>query len=193
LRRAKRGLVRRLGGCVYSSSFSSRKRSYSSFVNQSTSGFDQFIGYIYWWFKDIDTAIVHTERALQVAKELRDGRQQAETTRDVENNLAFYYAEKGVNKKEALSSVERSVADLAEDHKYYVNLMHTAGYVYLKFGTTEKEMDMAIKYFRLVLDIEPESQDTLIQHQEALIRKKEFKIQCEIKKETSKKKTPSLT
>jgi len=33
-------------------------------------------------------------------------------------------------------------------------------------------MDIAIKYFRLALDAEPEAQDTLTHLQEALIKKK---------------------
>lgn len=132
----------------------------------------QFVGGIYWLLKDIDSAIVHTERALQIAQALRNGRKQAETVRDIENNLAYYYAEKGINKDKALSLAERSIKDLAEDHKYYVNLTDTAGYVYLVFGTTREEMDIAIKYFRLALDAEPEAQDTLTHLQEALIKKK---------------------
>jgi len=48
----------------------------------------QFVGGIYWLLKDIDSAIVHTERALQIAQALRNGRKQAETMRDIENNLA---------------------------------------------------------------------------------------------------------
>lgn len=142
----------------------------------------QFIGYIYWWFKDTDTAIVHTERALQIAKTLHDGSQQAEIIRKLENNLAFYYAEKGINKDEALSLAERSVKDLAKDHEYYVNLMDTAGYVHLKFGTTAEEFTKAIDCFDLVLDTAPQTKDTLLHLQEAWMKKRELKKQAEVEK-----------
>lgn len=135
----------------------------------------QFVGYIYWWFKDIETAIVHTERALQIAQEMRDdGLQKAETMRKIENNLAFYYAGKGINKAKALSLAERSIKNLDEDYKYYVHLIDTAGYVYLKFGTTVEEMDIAISYFKLASEMEPETQGPLNHLQEALIKKKEL-------------------
>jgi tetratricopeptide (TPR) repeat protein len=134
----------------------------------------QFVGYIYWWFKDIETAIVHTERAVQIAQGMRNGVQKAETMRNIENNLAFYYAEKGINKVKALSLAERSLKDLTEDNKYYVHLMDTAGYVYLKFGTTAEEMDIAINYFKLAFEMEPKTQGALNHLQEALIKKKEL-------------------
>ena len=155
----------------------------------------RFLGYIYWWFEDIDTAIVQTERALQIAEVLRGGEPQAETMRTIENNLAFYYAEKGINKDRAVFLAEKSIRNLSEGHEHYVHLMDTAGYVFLKFGTTEEEMDIAIDCFRRVLDKAPETRDTLFHLQEALIKKKELRKQREEKAgiEVDKRKPPTLT
>ena len=128
----------------------------------------RFLGYVYWWFNDLDTAIIHTENALQLALEQKPGTESEEVISAIKNNLAFYCAEKGVNKDQALSYIEDSL-QTSPGHPFRLD---TKGYILLKFGTDKADLDEAIECFQKALEQEPEDEDILRHLQETLVKKK---------------------
>jgi len=135
----------------------------------------QLAGYVYWWFGDVDTAIVETEAALElVNSETTKGTAKIDELREIRNNLAFYYAEKGVRKDIAFSFVEDTLRNVSEGHKDYVSALDTAGYVYLRFASSETEIEKAVHYFDKVLKIDPKSKETTQHLMEAYAKRKEI-------------------
>ncbi|MCI0562038.1 MAG: hypothetical protein MN733_26420 [Nitrososphaera sp.] len=137
---------------------------------------EQFLGYVYWWFKDIDTAIIHAENALQAALNMPEPEPSTDgdSILRIKNNLAFYYAEKQINKDVAFSYVDEILARTSPADKLYLYYIDTAGTVYLKFATSEDEVDKAKAYFLQVLEHEPKSEHTIEHLTEAFEKKKSF-------------------
>jgi tetratricopeptide (TPR) repeat protein len=137
---------------------------------------ERFLGYVYWWFKDVDTAIVHTEIALQLAlNSEQDLKKDPSLGYKIKNNLAFYYALTQSNREKAFSYVGELLANTSpadDNHVYYID---TAGAVYLKFAASEEDVDKAIQYFLQVLELEPQSKHTQAHLIEAYEKKKSFK------------------
>ncbi|MGH8602796.1 MAG: hypothetical protein ACREXR_08520 [Gammaproteobacteria bacterium] len=135
----------------------------------------QLAGYVYWWFRDVDTAIVETETALEIAKdEGRKGRGKKEELYEIQNNLAFYYAEKGIKKEIALALVEDTLHNISEGHKDYEMAQDTAGYVYLRFASSEAEIQKAVEHFDAALRINPKSKEATQHLIEAYEKRKEI-------------------
>jgi tetratricopeptide (TPR) repeat protein len=132
------------------------------------------LGYVYGWFGDFDTAITHTEHALRLVSVWPDGDAKHLVLGKIYNALAYYYAEKGINKTEAFSyiakcfeepfvRVERKAADI-----------DTRGFVSLRFGSSEDEIDSAIRDFNEVLKMEPDNRLPVEHLIEAYKKKKEL-------------------
>lgn len=134
---------------------------------------ERFLGYVYWWFKDVDTAIVHTETALQLAlNSEQDLKKDPSLVHKIKNNLAFYYALTQSNKDRAFSYVAELLANTSPADDNYVYYIDTAGAVYLKLAASEEDVDKAIQYFLQVLELEPQSKLTQAHLIEALEKKK---------------------
>jgi len=113
----------------------------------------RFLGYVYWRFADFDTAIVYTEKALESI-----GKSHVED-RDwhivkIRNNLAFYYAERGINSEKAFSYVDEIDPANIRDDNERVQHLDTKGYVYMKLGKSKEHIQKSIEYFDGALTIE---------------------------------------
>jgi len=136
-----------------------------------------FLGYVYWWFENIDIAISHSENALELALNLPDIERTKDIAYDIKNNLAFYYAEaeKQDKKDLAFSYVTENLARLSPDDEVYWRRLDTAGYVYAKYADKAEDIDIAIKYLLASLELEPQSKDTQQHLIQALEKKKSLK------------------
>jgi tetratricopeptide (TPR) repeat protein len=128
----------------------------------------QLLGHIYWWFEDLDTAIGYSEKARELAENERDNT----LTTAIKNNLAFYYAEKQVNKDQALKYVADIIDRTSPEAGVYAAYLDTAGYVYTRFATTTADIDEAVKYYVAALEHEPQKTDTNQHLREAFEKKK---------------------
>lgn len=128
----------------------------------------RFLGYVYWWFGDTDTAIVHTENAIQLALKGTGNREKEEGIAAIKNNLACYYAQLAIKKDLAFSYAEDALKT-TPDHPFRID---TKGFVYLQFGTTEADIEVAISCFIRALELEPADEDLLLHFQKALVKKK---------------------
>lgn len=111
----------------------------------------RLLGYTYWWFKELDTAIAHAEKGLSLAISQND----TEEIKALKNSLAYYYADKGINKEQAFSYSAESLSNLIEQDPSYPMRLDTNGYVYLKFGNSPDEMNTAIDSFTKALKFAP--------------------------------------
>lgn len=128
----------------------------------------QLLGQIYWWFEDVDTAIGYSEKARELAENERDNT----LINAVKNNLAFYYAEKQINKERALEYVADIIDRTSPEASGYAAYLDTAGYVYTKFATTKADIDKAVRYYVAALEQEPQKADINQRLIEALEKKK---------------------
>lgn len=129
------------------------------------------LAYVYWWYGDIDTAIVHGETGLKLSLSLNESASKEEALLRLKNSLAYYYTQKGINKEIALSYIEEILSKTHPESESYVPRLHTQGFWFLQFGNTPEDMDRAIECFNKVLETEPA--DTFaIQHLQAAYAKK---------------------
>jgi hypothetical protein len=74
--------------------------------------------------------------------------------RNNSNNLAFYYAERGINSEKAFSYVDEMNPSNIKDDKERVEHLDTRGYVYMKLGKSKEHIQKSIEYFDGALTIE---------------------------------------
>lgn len=132
------------------------------------------IGYVYGWFGDTDTAIIHTEHVLKLAGALPNGSAKHMMLGKTYNALAYYYAEKGIKKEEAFTYIAKCFDEFIDSKRTAADL-DTRGFVKLKFGNTEDEINSAIADFSQALEIEPDSILVMNHLQEAYKKKKDGK------------------
>lgn len=128
----------------------------------------QLLGQIYWWFEDVDTAIGYSEKARELAENERDNT----LINAIKNNLAFYYAERQINKKQALEYVADIIDRTSPEASGYAAYLDTAGYVHTKFATTKADIDEAVRYYVASLELDPQETETNQHLIEALEKKK---------------------
>jgi len=117
----------------------------------------QFVGYVYDWFGDFDTAIIYTEKALGIAESQPSKKRDAEQITLIKNNLAFYYAEAG--KPEYKHNAFKYANDAYNYNKENTAFVDTLGYVTLNLATTTEETDRSIKLFNKALELATLSED----------------------------------
>lgn len=147
---------------------------YKEIEGETPEGY-RVLGYVYWWFSDFDTAITHTEHALRLAEDLSGGDAKYMVLGKIYNSLAYYYAAKGINKEKAFSYIDKCFDEPFARVERKAADIDTRGFVRLEFGDTEEEMDLAIKDFNQVLEMEPDNRLPAEHLLEAYKRKKELK------------------
>lgn len=130
------------------------------------------LGYVYGWFGDTDKAIINTERVLKLAGSLANGTAKHMMLGKTYNALAYYYAEKGIKKDEAFAYAAKCFEEPFLDSNRTAADIDTRGFVKLKFGNTESEIDSAIADFSQALQIEPDNILVMRHLQEAYKKKK---------------------
>ncbi|RLC51770.1 MAG: hypothetical protein DRI23_04325 [Candidatus Cloacimonadota bacterium] len=110
------------------------------------------IGNIHLRLENYDKAMESYQRALQIAEEFSNGRQQANAL----NNIAIVY-EQTENYRKALSYFEQALAinQKRNDRKKIAAIMNNLGLVYEKLG----DLNLALHYYKLGLEIKEEIGD----------------------------------
>jgi tetratricopeptide (TPR) repeat protein len=124
------------------------------------------LGYVYWRFGDIDAAIASTENALNLTSKY-DWVDRDIHMFKIKDNLAYYYADKGINEEKAFSYVDQiDTFDFIDDIEKAKHL-DTKGFVYMKFGKNKEDIQKSINCFTESLavreDIDTDSSDVLFQ------------------------------
>ena len=149
---------------------------YQEVLGKTPKAYD-LLGHVYWWFEDTDTAIDYARQALQLACGLpeEERKKDKDVINRIKNNLAFYFAEKQIEKDRALSYVGEILNEVSQANELYLACLDTAGYVYTKFASKNEDFDKAIKYLQTVLEMEPQSKDAQQHLIEAYEKKKAFR------------------
>lgn len=129
----------------------------------------RLLAYMHWWFSDLDTAILQAETGLKLASDHKD----KEEVIALKNNLAFYYAEKRINRDIAFRYIQESLDETNPEDPSYPIRVNTQGYVYLKFGNSVKEIDIAIDRFTEALKLLPD-RESFLDHLKQGLRRKEI-------------------
>lgn len=96
------------------------------------------LGYIYWWYGEMEKAITKTEEALKLAEKT----QNREFINFAKGNLSFFYAQLGINKEKAIEFAEE-----AYQYDKSPPTIDTIGYVKMKFANSNKDLEEAEKLF----------------------------------------------
>lgn len=90
------------------------------------------LGFVYWWYGDIENAIELSEKGLELSGE-------GETKQylsAIKGNLAYFYAEANREKEKALR-----LAEEAFEQEKSASKMDTLGYVKTRFAESEKDLE----------------------------------------------------
>lgn len=123
-------------------------------LESENSDWYRLLGFVYYWFGDMEIAIHHTEEALRIAGE--DERKVIKS----KNNLAFYYAatENKKYKQKALTYA-KEVCEFEES----ISHLDTLGYVKMKFIENKDNLQEASDLFNRALQKDPTDQ-TILTH-----------------------------
>ncbi|MEW6657850.1 MAG: hypothetical protein AB1424_04240 [Thermodesulfobacteriota bacterium] len=133
-------------------------------------GYIILLGYIYYWFSEINFAISITEEALSLAQAIND----TEEIIRAKNNLAYYYAMTSDKKYEHIA---REYSEQAYDHdKESALFIDTYGFVKWKYAKDIGELKVAADYFGMAVKKDPFDADYYRHLSECLqeIKLKEF-------------------
>lgn len=134
-------------------------------LESKNSDWHRLLGFVHYWFGDIEIAIHHTEEALRIAGE------DAAKVLKSKNNLAFYYAatEDKKYKQQALTYA-REICEFEESIPH----LDTAGYVKMKFAENRGDLEEASNLFNRALQKTPTDQTVLTHLVEAYQRMKKL-------------------
>jgi len=104
------------------------------------------LGLTYWLFSDVEKAIETTKETLKYIQD-----EDSLEAIMIKNNLAYYYAQAGLNKEEAMKYAtfcyeRRDREDLGQQRKAHI--LDTYGYVIMKFAQKSEDIDKAIILFK---------------------------------------------
>ena len=107
------------------------------------------LGYFYYWFSEIDNAIITTEKALSLAESLGDKKELIRC----KNNLAYYYAMTIDKKYETLArEYSKQVYDHDKESALYID---TCGFVKWKYAKDMDELRAASDFFQIAVEKDP--------------------------------------
>lgn len=96
------------------------------------------LGYIYWWYGEVEKAITITEEGLRLGERIKN----EEIINLTKGNLAFFYAQLGIDKEEAIRFAEE-----AYQNDKSASTIDTLGYVKMKFASSKKDLEEAERLF----------------------------------------------
>lgn len=148
-------------------------------LETNNSRWRSLLGFVNYWFGDIQQAILHAKEALQIEERNEHYKNKEEHEIFIinyKNNLAYYYALARENKEIAYKfakSVMEFYESSKEDRKKAMSY-DGMGYVILRFAATNKEIEESLEFFDKAARLLPKEKIILDHIQEAYTKLKEY-------------------
>jgi tetratricopeptide (TPR) repeat protein len=125
----------------------------------------KLVGFVHYWFSEIDPGITLTEKALRMAMTQNN---ETEIT-SCKNNLAYYWAMQGIKKDKAFEYA----LEVNSHDENNPNYLDTLGFVHLQFAESKEDLRKATGFFAKALEFAPNDADILYLLKEASKRLEE--------------------